>query len=106
MSDEPSCPFSKGHSAISRRNMLAATTALAAAATAPKALSAATESTPDGTTATKFDTAGINMQHEWWPNQLRLNILHQHSPASNPMGPDFNYAQNFKKLDYFSLKKD
>jgi catalase-peroxidase len=42
----------------------------------------------------------------WWPNQLNLNILHQHAPASNPMGADFNYAEEFKKLDYNALKAD
>jgi catalase-peroxidase len=89
--------------------MLTATTALAAAAaaaTAPKALSAATQSTLAATAVSKSGTAGINMQHEWWPTQLRLNILHQHSPASSPMDRDFNYAQNFKKLDYVALKND
>lgn len=43
---------------------------------------------------------------DWWPNQLNLNILHQHAPAANPLGPDFNYAEEFKKLDYQALKKD
>src|SRR5947209_7449770 len=43
---------------------------------------------------------------DWWPNQLNLNILHQHSPLSNPMGKDFNYAEEFKKLDFAALKKD
>src|SRR5512143_2481185 len=43
---------------------------------------------------------------DWWPNQLNLAILHQHAPASNPMGPDFNYAEEFKKLDLAALKKD
>ncbi len=43
---------------------------------------------------------------EWWPNLLRLNILHQHSNKSNPMGEDFNYREEFKKLDYWALKKD
>lgn len=43
---------------------------------------------------------------DWWPNQLNLGILHQHHPASNPMDPDFNYAEQFKKLDYKALKKD
>jgi catalase-peroxidase len=43
---------------------------------------------------------------EWWPNQLNLNILHQHSPLSNPMGKEFNYAEEFKKLDFEGLKKD
>ncbi len=43
---------------------------------------------------------------DWWPNQLNLNILHQHAPASNPMDPDFNYAKAFKKLDLAAVKKD
>jgi catalase-peroxidase len=43
---------------------------------------------------------------DWWPNQLNLNILHQHYPLSNPMGKDFNYADEFKKLDFEALKKD
>jgi len=43
---------------------------------------------------------------DWWPNQLNLRILHQHSQKSNPMGRDFNYAEEFKKLDFKSLKKD
>jgi len=43
---------------------------------------------------------------DWWPNQLNLNILHQHSSLSNPMGADFNYAAEFKKLDLEALKKD
>ncbi|TGC07418.1 catalase/peroxidase HPI [Methanolobus halotolerans] len=43
---------------------------------------------------------------DWWPNQLNLNILHQHSSKSNPMGEEFNYAEEFKKLDLQALKKD
>ncbi len=43
---------------------------------------------------------------DWWPNQLNLGILHQHAPASNPMGDDFNYAEEFKKLDLAAVKKD
>ena len=43
---------------------------------------------------------------EWWPNQLNLNILHQHAPASNPMDPDFDYAKEFKKLNLTAVKKD
>jgi len=43
---------------------------------------------------------------DWWPNQLKLDLLHQHSAKSNPMGPRFNYAQEFKSLDYAGLKKD
>lgn len=43
---------------------------------------------------------------DWWPNQLNLNILHQHAPASNPMDADFDYAEAFKQLDFAALKKD
>jgi catalase-peroxidase len=43
---------------------------------------------------------------DWWPNQLNLKILHQHSRLSNPMGEEFNYAEEFKKLDLEALKKD
>lgn len=51
--------------------------------------------------------AGRGMSNqEWWPNQLNLRILHQHSKKSNPMGEEFNYAEEFKKLDLKSLKND
>ncbi len=43
---------------------------------------------------------------DWWPNQLRLELLHQHSSKSDPMGKGFNYAKEFKSLDYKALKKD
>ena len=43
---------------------------------------------------------------DWWPNQLDLQVLHQHSPRANPMGPDFNYADEFKELDVEALKQD
>ena len=43
---------------------------------------------------------------DWWPNQLNLNILHQHDRKTDPMDADFNYAEEFKNLDYDSLKKD
>jgi catalase-peroxidase len=44
--------------------------------------------------------------HDWWPNQLHLEILHQHTPASSPMGEDFNYAEEFKTLDLAAVKQD
>ena len=50
--------------------------------------------------------AGGTTNRDWWPNQLKLDILHQHSSKSNPMGKDFNYAKEFKKLDLKALKKD
>jgi catalase-peroxidase len=49
---------------------------------------------------------GGRSNRDWWPNQLNLKILHQHSSLSNPMGENFNYAREFKKLDLEVLKKD
>jgi catalase-peroxidase len=43
---------------------------------------------------------------DWWPNQLNLNVLHQHSPLSDPMGKEFNYAEEFKSLDLNAVIKD
>jgi len=55
----------------------------------------------------KRPTAGGGMTiQDWWPNQLNLDILHQHSSKSNPMGKDFNYAKEFKSLDLEAVKKD
>lgn len=52
-------------------------------------------------------TAGSGTTNrDWWPNQLRLDILHQHTDKSNPMGKDFNYAEAFKTIDLAALKKD
>ncbi|MBI3431158.1 MAG: catalase/peroxidase HPI [Hydrogenophilales bacterium] len=44
--------------------------------------------------------------HDWWPNQLHLEILHQHSPESSPMGKDYNYAEEFNSLDLAAVKED
>jgi catalase-peroxidase len=49
---------------------------------------------------------GGTRNHDWWPNELRLNILRQHTSVSNPMGNDFDYAAAFKSLDYEGLKND
>ncbi|CAN5240898.1 hypothetical protein BH09SUM1_BH09SUM1_22120 [soil metagenome] len=47
------------------------------------------------------------MSHQdWWPNQLDLRILHQHSDLSDPMGGDFNYAEEFKSLDLEAVRRD
>jgi len=54
-------------------------------------------------TAARFSTRANN---DWWPNQLNLRILSQQSAKSNPMGPGFNYAEEFKKLDLQALKND
>ena len=49
---------------------------------------------------------GMRSNKDWWPNQLNLRILRANSPQSDPMGKAFNYADEFKKLDYAALKKD
>ena len=49
---------------------------------------------------------GGTSNRDWWPNQLRLDLLHQHSSKSDPMGEDFDYAREFKSLDLAALKKD
>ncbi|WP_065261126.1 catalase/peroxidase HPI [Pseudomonas bananamidigenes] len=49
---------------------------------------------------------GGTTNRDWWPNQLNLKILSQHSPASNPLGQDFDYAKAFKSLDFQALKRD
>ncbi len=54
---------------------------------------------------TSHATAGTTNQ-DWWPNQLNLKILHQHTNKSNPLKEDFNYAEEFKKLDLKALKQD
>jgi catalase-peroxidase len=51
-------------------------------------------------------TGGGTTNQDWWPNRLNLDILHQHSSKSNPMGEAFNYAQEFEKLDLKALKED
>ena len=50
--------------------------------------------------------AGATSNNDWWPNQLNLQILHQNAPQGNPLGQDFNYAEEFKKLDLDAVKKD
>ena len=49
---------------------------------------------------------GGTTNRDWWPGQLNINILHQHSPQSNPTNNGFNYAEEFESLDYFALKND
>ena len=51
-------------------------------------------------------SVGVRSNRDWWPNQLNLRILHQNSSLSTPMGEDFNYAEEFKKLDLKALKQD
>ena len=55
---------------------------------------------------TSKQAGGGTSNRDWWPNHLNLNILHQHSPLSNPMGGAFNYAEEFSSLDLNALKQD
>ncbi|WP_417603277.1 catalase/peroxidase HPI [Owenweeksia hongkongensis] len=56
--------------------------------------------------APKQAAGGGARNQDWWPNRLKVNMLRQHSSLSNPMGEDFNYAEEFKKLDLQAVKKD
>jgi catalase-peroxidase len=56
--------------------------------------------------AQQHTTAKARSNRDWWPNQLNLDVLHQNSSLSNPMGTEFNYREEFKKLDLNALKKD
>ena len=51
-------------------------------------------------------STGMRSNRDWWPNQLDLSILHQHSEKSDPMGEDFDYAAAFESLDLEAVKKD
>ena len=62
-------------------------------------------------TESKCPVSGGTRRHtftnvDWWPNQLNLKMLHQHSPLSNPMDKEFNYAKEFKSLDLNAVVKD
>lgn len=59
-----------------------------------------------GGTAPKEGAGGGTQNKDWWPNQLKVNILRQNSSLSNPLGEDFDYKEAFQKLDYDALKKD
>ena len=52
------------------------------------------------------NTSTSNSVMHWWPKAINLDILHQHDSKTNPLGSDFNYAEEFKKLDLDALKKD
>lgn len=54
----------------------------------------------------KYAAGAGTKNEDWWPNSLNLNILRQHSPLTNPMGENFDYAEEFKKLDLAAVKKD
>jgi catalase-peroxidase len=56
--------------------------------------------------AVNYTAGGGRTNRDWWPNALNLKILHQHSSLSNPMGMEFNYAEEFKSLDLNAVKQD
>ena len=56
--------------------------------------------------ANSHKAAGSVANQHWWPNQLNLKMLHQNSPLSDPMGEDFNYAEEFESLDLEAVKQD
>ncbi len=62
------------------------------------------------TTETKcpfnHSAGGGTSNRDWWPNQLRVDLLHQHSSKSDPMAADFDYAEAFKSLEFAALKQD
>ncbi len=65
-----------------------------------------TQTTSPASSKIRTAVAEGTSNRDWWPHQLKLEILHQHSAKSDPMGEDFNYAEEFKSLDYWALKKD
>ena len=77
-----------------------------AATPAKPAEGTSTETNSTAAAIEKSETADVYSNRDWWPNQLNLNVLHQNSPMGNPLGADFNYAQEFKKLDLAAVKKD
>jgi len=58
-----------------------------------------------GRTAGNPAAGGGMSNRDWWPNQLNLDMLHQHSSLGNPMGEEFRYTEEFKKLDLGAVKK-
>src|SRR5438445_65163 len=61
---------------------------------------------PFASGARKNVLTGTRSNADWWPNQLNVGILHQHSPLSDPMGEAFNYAEEFKTLDLGAVVQD
>jgi catalase-peroxidase len=62
--------------------------------------------TPEGKCPVAHGAHKYNTNVDWWPNQVSLRVLHQHSPKSDPMGKEFNYAEEFKTLDLHAVIKD
>ena len=86
--------------------MFIATFGKAQEATCPVTGKTAKDGSMPHVTPAEKGSAQTNKNKEWWPNQLNLDLLRQNSNLSNPMGSNFDYAKEFKKLDYAALKKD
>ncbi|XTZ40195.1 catalase/peroxidase HPI [Salmonella enterica] len=71
-----------------------------------KTLTASVEKCPFHDQMSQQKSSGPTSNHDWWPNRLRVDLLNQHSNRSNPLGENFNYREEFKKLDYSALKAD
>src|ERR1035438_8961191 len=65
-----------------------------------------TSTTSAGKCPVMHTPVGVRSNRDWWPNQLNVNILHQNSSLSNPMGEAFDYAKEFKSLDLNAVIKD
>ena len=61
---------------------------------------------PFSASSVKTTASSSSANQAWWPEQLNLNMLHQHSPKSNPMGTDFSYTKAFNSLDLESVVND
>lgn len=72
----------------------------------PKAQVSLDDTTKNSIVAEQHVIGMGRSNQDWWPNRLNLNVLRQHSELSNPLGEDFNYVEEFKSLDYSSLKQD
>ncbi len=90
----PAADAQSGSAAVCPVTGMSATGSVAAPAAVPQ------------TPAQNDSPAGVLANKEWWPNQLKLRVLHQNSPDSNPLGADFDYAAEFKKLDLEAVRKD
>ena len=61
---------------------------------------------PEAKCPVNHTAGGGTSNRDWWPHQLRLDLLHQHSSKSDPMGEDFNYREEFKRLDFAAVKRE
>jgi len=99
---EPANPHANASASGGRCPVTGAIQAMAA-----MAASAEASSGDSSTSARQYaQTSGAMTLDDWWPERLRLEPLHKNSAKSSPLGPDFNYAQEFNKLDLAEVKKD